>query len=83
MNSYLTYLALDLANERAREADRYRLAALARSNRVAGPGPARRFAAHAFAWLSRSTAAVVRRLDDCIADDLAESFAPERLAPSR
>jgi hypothetical protein len=82
MNSYLVYLALDIANERTSEADRYRLAALARGDH-AEPGLARRVAARSLAWVSRSSAAVVRRLDECIADDLVESFGSERLAPSR
>jgi hypothetical protein len=82
MNSYLVYLALDIANERTREADRYRLAALGRGDHAV-PGLARRLAARTLAWVSRSSAAVVRRLDECIADDLVESFGSERLAPSR
>ncbi len=82
MSSYFTYLALDIANERAREADRHRLAALAHGD-LDRPDVARRVAARALAWVSRTTAAIVRRLDECIADDLAESFGAERLAPTR
>lgn len=82
MNSYLVYLALDIANERTNEADRYRLAALARGD-YAEPGLARRVAARALAWVSRSSASVVRRLDDCIADDLIDSFGSERLGATR
>jgi hypothetical protein len=77
-----TYIALDLANEKVLEADRYRLARLAHGDH-AQPGAARRVTARALAWLSRSSASVVRRLDECIADDLVESFGSERLAPSR
>jgi hypothetical protein len=74
MQSYLIYLALDIANERAREADRHRLAALARSAAPARARSLRHGVAVAAAAVSRFSAGVVRRLDECVADDLAESF---------
>jgi hypothetical protein len=74
MQSYLIYLALDIANERAREADRHRLAALARSAAPARDRSLRHGVAVAAAAVSRFSAGVVRRLDECVADDLAESF---------
>jgi hypothetical protein len=74
MQSYLTYIALDIANERAREADRHRLAALARSAAPARDRSLRHGIAVAAAAISRFSAAIVRRLDECVADDLADSF---------
>jgi hypothetical protein len=68
--------ALDIANERAREADRYRLAAQVRSGRPARPSWPRRALAHAFALVSRGSASVTRRLDGCIADELGRPLAP-------
>jgi len=40
------------------------------------PTRARRLTAIALAALSRGTAGVVRRLDDCVADDLGRALAP-------
>jgi hypothetical protein len=40
------------------------------------PSRVRRLIALAFAALSRGTAAVARRLDDCVADDLGRALAP-------
>ena len=77
-----TYIALDIANQKVLEADRYRLARLSHGDH-AQPGSARRVTARALAWLSRSSASAVRRLDECIADDLVASFGSERFAPSR
>ena len=74
MQSYLTYIALDIANERVREADRHRLAALARSAAPARDRSLRHGIAVAAAAVSRLSAAVVRRLDECVADDLTDSF---------
>jgi hypothetical protein len=79
MHSYYTFIALDLAAERSREADNQRLAALASDGR---DGSTRRTIAVGLAALGRLVAATVRRLDACVADDLAESIRSERLAPS-
>jgi hypothetical protein len=79
MHSYYTFIALDLAAERSREADNQRLAAIARSGR---DGSTRRTVAVGLAALGRLVAATVRRLDECVADDLAESIRSEGLAPS-
>jgi Trp operon repressor len=71
MQSYWTYLALDAA-ERTREADRHRLAALARRD---GPDRSiRHRVAVAVATISRLSAGLVRRLDECVADDLASTI---------
>ena len=69
-------IALDLANERAREAAHDRLVAEARLDRPARPSVPRRAPAHSLALVSRGSAAAVRRLDQCVADDLGRSLAP-------
>jgi hypothetical protein len=71
-----SFFALELARERSREADRHRLAAIARSGRPARPSWPRRGLAHTFAFVSRASAGVTRRLDGCVADDLGRSLAP-------
>jgi hypothetical protein len=83
MLNHWSILALDLANERAREADRRRLAALAHTASDGTPSAPRRFAARAVAALSRSFAALARRLDECAADDLADALYADRLATSQ
>lgn len=80
MHSYYTFIALELANDRAREADQWRLADSAQQARE---GSTRRSLAVGLAAIGRLVAAVVRRLDACVADDLAESLRPETLAASR
>jgi hypothetical protein len=71
----LGFLALDIARERAAEAERHfrhgRLLSQ-RPSRIAG---LRNLAARALASLSRGSARVVRRLDSCVADDLGRSLA--------
>jgi hypothetical protein len=80
MHSYYTFIALDLANQRVREADRRRLAAMVVVNRE---GSVRRYVAIGLAAVGRLVGAAVRRLDECVADDLAESLRPESLAATR
>ena len=75
MHAY-TFIALDIARERAAEADRHRQAALARRGAPARPSWPRRGLAHGFAFVSRTSAAIARRLDGCIADDLGRSLSP-------
>lgn len=72
MHSYYTFIALDIAAQRTREAARERLAATATADRDRS---ARRAAALALAAVSRLVAGTVRRLDACVADDLAKSVA--------
>ena len=79
MQSYYTFIALDLAAERSREADNQRLAAIAKSGR---DGSTRRTVAVGLAAVGRLVAATVRRLDECVADDLAESIRSEGFPPS-
>jgi hypothetical protein len=77
MNAYFySILALDIARERSREAERHWLAAS-----VAGVAPRRasrirRAAAQLLAVVSRSTARAARRLDRRVADDLRRTLAP-------
>jgi hypothetical protein len=71
-----SFLALSLARERAAEADRYRLVALAAAGAPAAPSLLRRSLARGLAALSRGSAFAVRRHDECIADDLGRSLAP-------
>lgn len=78
MQSYYTFMALQLAAERTREADRQRLAALARSARP--QRSVRRSIAQAVATLSRTSAGLARRLDDETADELGASLGGDRLA---
>jgi hypothetical protein len=77
VNHYLyAFFALDIARQRTKEAERRWLeASLARS----APSRAsrlRRLAARLLASVSRGFASVVRRLDECVADDLGRALAP-------
>jgi hypothetical protein len=79
---YEAFVALELAEQRRREADQDRLAALARAGRTENERSIRRSTAVALASLSSATASLVRRLDACVADDLAERLGPDRVAAS-
>ena len=83
MLSHWSIFALDIANERAREADRHRLAALAQASSGSSPSAIRRFAARMVATVSRAFASLTRRLDECAADDLADALYADRLATSQ
>ncbi len=76
MQYVYTFLALDLANERARQASDSRRAALAAAGQPERPSFARRALAHGLAAVSRGSAAAVRQLDDVVADDLGRALAP-------
>ena len=80
MHSYYTFIALDIAAQRTAEAARERLAATAQRDR---DGSVRRTAAVGLAAVGRLVAGTVRRLDACVADDLAESLGAGTLASSR
>lgn len=72
-----TLYALEVANDREREQRQRRL--LNESpNRSSRPSRVRHSAAVALASLSRGSAAVVRRLDDCVADDLGRALTPTK-----
>ena len=67
MHSYYTFLALDLANERAHEADRQHLANLVKAARPARPSPARR----GLGWGARVVAAIGGKIDSYRTDEVA------------
>ena len=75
MHYYYALRALELARERSAEAERARLAALFADGQPERPSVVRRGLALGLAAVSRGSAAAVRRLDDCIADDLGRSLA--------
>jgi hypothetical protein len=75
VNSFYAMLALDLADDRAREAREQRLARLVRESRMEQPSVFRRGLARATATVSLRAAAMTRRLDECIADDLGRTLA--------
>ena len=75
MNNYYTLLALDLAHDRAAAAADQRRADLIRAGEPVRPGLVRRALANGFALVTRGSAAAVRRLDACVADDLTEALA--------
>jgi hypothetical protein len=75
VQSYYAFLALDLANERARDAeDQWRLRML-REGLQDRPSLIRRALARSTAAISLGAAAATRRLDECVADDLGRSLA--------
>jgi hypothetical protein len=71
-----TFYALEVARERELEAHRYRLARDAKTRRPERHSRIRRSAAVALAALARGTTGAVRRLDDCVADDLQHALTP-------
>ena len=70
-----TMYALEVARDRERELNYDWLAAQAHAGRTPRPSRLRRSTARLLAAFSRGTAAAVRRLDDCVADDLSRSLA--------
>ena len=76
MNHLYTLLALDIARDRARTADEDRRASAVVHARPARPSALRRGLANSLAAVARGSASVVRRLDDCVADDLGRSLSP-------
>lgn len=70
----LGYLALDLARERAAEAER-RFQVRLQSQRPSRLAGLRNLSARVLAAVSRGSARLVRRLDTCVADDLGRSLA--------
>lgn len=64
------YYTLELSHDREREARIARLAREAAMGQPRRPSPVRRTTARALAALTRGSADVVRRLDECVADDL-------------
>lgn len=80
MWTYQAYVALQLAQDRVREADNQRLANLARAGRPASSRSIRRSIARGLASISSVAASATRRLDECVADDLAERLGSNGLA---
>ena len=74
MNNYYAMVALDIARDRELEAAENRRAVIAAGG-PARPGVVRRGLANGLALVSRSSAAAVRRLDSCVADDLTQALA--------
>ena len=78
MHPLTIFLAMDRDRERREAADRYSLERQLRT----GGGPRRSVVRHqvalALAAVSRSSAAAVRRLDACLADELAGRLASSR-----
>jgi hypothetical protein len=74
----IAFLALDLAADRAREADRRRREALAQRGLPVRPSLPRRALANAFALVSRGTADVAGRLDAYVAEDLRRTLSPTK-----
>lgn len=75
MTHLFTYMALDIANERARDARQTRRANLAGAGAPQSPGMIRRGTARGLAVVSRATAGAARRLDRGVADDLGRGLA--------
>jgi hypothetical protein len=70
MASYYTFLALELARDRAAEADRRNRFLIGENGFAeATPGMARRTLARAAAVVSRGSAALAHRLDESVAAD--------------
>jgi hypothetical protein len=73
------YYALEVSGDRERNARDHRLALEVRRHELTHAGRTsriRRSTAVALAALTRGSADVVRRLDDCVADDLQHALAP-------
>ncbi len=75
MQSYYALLALDLANERAREADERWRSRTLRASLPDRPSIVRRALARGTAAISLGAAAATRRLDERAAEDLSQSLA--------
>ena len=78
MHALSFFLAMDLDRERRAAADHRSLERRARAGRVSGGSAVRRQVALALAAISRGSAAAVRRLDACLADELAGRLASSR-----
>jgi hypothetical protein len=64
MQSYYTFIALDIAQQRAREAAQHRLLEVARASDPESDRSLRRSAAAALAAFSRASGRIARRLDE-------------------
>jgi len=76
VNSYLyAYLAMDMAQQRTREAEQRQLEHSLREGAPERSSGIRRLAARAMASVSLGSASITRKLDDCVADDLGRTLA--------
>ncbi len=73
-----TFQALQILDDRERHERERRYRNESQVPRSEQPSRVRRSAAIALATLSRGSAAAVRRLDDCVADELGRSLAPSK-----
>lgn len=71
----IVFLALDIAEERVREADLHRRYLLAERGLAARPSWPRQVLANLFAQVSRGSAGAAGRLDSYVADDLRRTLA--------
>ena len=78
MHPLTPFLAAELDRERRADAAQRSLARGSRAIQGPRPSPVRRRLAIALAAVSRSSAVAVRRLDDCLADELAGRLAANR-----
>ncbi len=78
MHYLYSFMALDLAAERASEARDTRLAVLARAGQPERPSIVKRGLARSLAAVSRGSAAATRRLDTHVADDLGRALAASK-----
>lgn len=78
MHALSLFLAMDLDRERRVAAGHHSLERRVKAGRVARRSAVRRQLAVALAAVSRSSAAAVRRLDDCLADELVGRLASSR-----
>ena len=77
MNHYAYgLLALDIARERSLEAERHYLETQLLAGAPQRSSRLRRLTAQGVATVSRGSAWIVRRLDDCVADELGRTLAP-------
>jgi hypothetical protein len=78
MHALSLFLAMDLDRERRAAAEHRSLERRVRASRVPRRSAVRRHLAVALAAISRSSAAAVRRLDACLADELVGRLASSR-----
>ena len=77
MNHYLyAYVAMDIAQQRTREAEQLRLEHALRDSAPERTSALRRVAARAMASVSLGSASITRKLDGHVADDLGRTLAP-------
>ena len=77
MNHYAYgLLALDIARQRTLEAEQHYLETQLAATIQGRPSATRRLAANVVAAFSRGSARIVRRLDECVADELGRTLAP-------